>query len=158
MTKSSRLVVKPGRTIKNTSYTVNMATISPRADLSAKINSRTKNFPELTGTYGFWPSFDAFKDLWNAIWQISGGNMDVVASLQQTDKLGAIEKEVECAVNNPTIGYPYAVFYDSVNNNSVRFNLYENESQSFTDSTGTVYTITRQNDSDYKEFLLEVAN
>ena len=145
--KSTHLVIEPGKSLGNTSYDVELDTVS--TSIKTKLTSTTTKL-EVTGTYGFFPSFGIASNITSAVWNILtsfGGRMDVVAGLG----------DVTISVNNPTFGYPYTVFVNNKTGYSERHNYYANESHTYTDfQTGVKYLVTRHEDSDNKEFTVWV--
>ena len=152
--KPSRMVLKPGKNIGNDEYDLILSTVD--TSVETKLNKTTKEI-DITGTYGFWPTIPGpvfvIKALWDLLMSF-GGRMDVVVTNRAND--------IAISINNPTIGYPYAVFVEWSTNRSERHDYYVNESFEHTDSHGRVYTITRHEDSEgdvaYKEWTVMVNN
>lgn len=156
--KDSRLVVRNGQGIidGNKFYSIRMATFDPETKTSNVIDKDTNvtNFPELTGCVGVDPSTDWISDIVQGI--DSWVEMDVYARCQQvTDRGDNIGEAVLVSVFNPTIGCPYCIiqtsggFYYSQS-------LYEGHSISLMMTDGRTMTVTRDSDSDVKEWKVDV--
>ena len=153
--KPTHMVLRPGKHIGNDEYDVILNTVD--TSVETKMDKTTKTL-EITGTYGFWPTIPGPTFVITALWDLLmsfGGRMDVVATNRTND--------VAISINNPTVGYPYAVFAESSTNRSERHNYYADELFQHTDSKGRVYTIIRHEDSEtdgysYKEWTVMVNN
>ena len=149
MINPTTLTVKPGKEIGPQSFTLTLKT--PDAATTLLLNKNTVS-ANITGTYGWWPSFSGIGNLIAIAWQTLvsvSGRMDVAA---------AFSDKIAMSANNPTFGYPYTVFVDAdQGNNAERYNFYVHESHDFVDSKGRTFRVTRQNDSNVgKEFTVEV--
>ena len=147
MIEPTHLVVKPGHRIELESFNLTLSTNAISSNIT--LNKYIK-FVEITGTYGWWPSFSGIGNLINIAWQALvsvGGRMDVVAAF--TDKIAI-------SVNNPTFGYPYTVFVDADKGGAERYNYYVGESHNYVDSKGRTFNCARNYDSIRgKEFTIE---
>lgn len=163
--KDSRLVVKKtGDKLPdgglNPHVKVNMLTFSPAGTLERDLINKG-DYAELTGSYGLnpWDIFNPFKENQNIAWIMmyqQGLIKDVTAELIHP-QFGSFL----VTVNNPQVGKPYAVFYNSpieavipsplVGN---RIDLSEGDSSTWVSENGWSIQITRHGDSDNKEFEL----
>ena len=137
---------------------VNMLTFSPYTTVEASL-SHSGESVQLTGTYGLSPFdiFNPFKENTNIVWIMmyqQGLIKDVTAELIHPD-LGSIA----VTVNNPQVGKPYAVFYDNPVEMIIpsplvgsRIDLSEGDSASWTSKNGWTFQITRNGDTNNKEF------
>ena len=147
MIKSTHVMVKPGSVIGLQSFVLTLGTSDGMA--TYKLDKNSKYF-EATGTFGWFPNpfgswgTEAMKALWALITSF-GGQMDVVA---------AFDGKIMVSCNNPTFGYPYTVFVE--NGDARRHNYYEGEQHVYYDSKGRLFKCTRNVDSEYKEFVIEV--
>ena len=143
----THLTIKPGKNIGLESFELTMETLDESS--KSTFNKNTESV-DMTGTYGFWPSWDPVIFIADAVWQTLvsfGGRMDVIAAF--TDK-------IVISVNNPTFGYPYTVFVDGDSGQGgERYDYYVGESHTYVDSKGRSFTCTRNEDSDNKEFTIE---
>ena len=161
--KSTHLTIKrvsdiPDGGLKK-SITVNMLTFQPNQTLTKNLKSNESI--DMVGTYGLnpWNIFNPFGQNTNIMWLMmynQGLLKDVNAEI--VNQRGSFM----VAVNNPTIGLPYVIFYNSVTEAAVlpisgkRFNLSEGESITWLSDDGVRVSVTRNNDSDYKEFLITI--
>jgi hypothetical protein len=156
--KDSRLVVRNGQGIidGNKFYSVRMATPDPESKTSAVIDKDTNvtNFPELTGCDDVSISLDWIQDIIQGI--DSWFSMDVYSRCQQvTDRGDNIGEAILVSVFNPTVGCPYCIiqtsggFYWSQS-------LYEGHSVGVLLEDGRCFTVTRENDSDVKEWRVDI--
>lgn len=163
--KDSRLViVKTGDRLPdggiNPTVKVNMLTFSPSATVEKEFHNKGDN-AELTGTYGLnpWDIFNPFKENQNLVWLLmynQGLIKDVTAELIHPH-FGSFA----VTVNNPQVGKPYAVFYDSPVEMVIpsplvgtRIYLDEGGSSTWTSEKGWTVEIKRHGDTDNKEFEL----
>jgi hypothetical protein len=149
-----------GGLIRN--YTVNMLTFQPYATKTSVL-SRKGDSVDLTGTYGLnpWDIFNPFKQNQNIAWLLmyqQGLIKDVTAEIIHPDK-----GSVMVTVNNPQVGPPYAVFYNSPLEAAIpsplagtRFNLSEGDSAEWVSESGIKLKVQRKGDSDNKEFLVTI--
>ena len=140
--------------------TVNMLTLQPATTKTAVL-SNAGDKVDLTGTYGLspWDIFNPFKQNTNIIWLMmyqQGLLKDVTAEIIHP-RLGSFA----VTVNNPQVGTPYAVFYNSPIEMVIpsmfvgkRFDLSEGKSATWTSEGGIVVEVKRLNDSDCKEFVV----
>lgn len=148
--KSTHVVVQPGTHIGLESFALALATTD--GTISYKLDKDSKCF-EATGTYGWFPDpfgdwgSEAMKALWALLSAFGGGQMDVVA---------ALDDKIMVSFNNPTFGYPYTVFVED--GDSRQHNYYADEQHIYYDSKGRLYKCTRHEDSGNKEFTLEVCS
>jgi hypothetical protein len=143
--------------------TLNMLTISPYEERQVTLKGGESN--SMSGTYGLSPFeiFNPFKETSNLAWLMmyqQGILKDVSAEIDHPK-----HDPVLVTVNNPQVGYPYVVFYDNPIEVVIpspivgdRFNLDEGETVNWTSSTGLKITVTRDSDSDCKEFKIHVKN
>ena len=151
MINPTHLRVQPGQNIEQQSFNLTLKT--PDASTTLLLTKSTIA-AEITGTYGWWPSFSGIGNLiaiaWQSLVSVSG-RMDVVAAFSDTIALSA---------NNPTFGYPYTVFVDASTYRPIeakRYNYYVGESHDYVDAKGRTFRVTRHNDSNVgKEFTVEV--
>ena len=147
----THMVLKPGEKIGYDVYDIILRTVDTSQE--TKMDRHTNQL-EITGTYGFWPDIPGPGFIIKALWELIasfGGRMDVVATNRTND--------VAISINNPTIGYPYAVFVEWSTGRRERHNYYADESFAHTDSNGRVYAITRHEDSEQcKEWTVMVNN
>jgi len=137
-----------------------MLTFSPYNTIE-KVLENCGDTAELTGTYGLnpWDIFNPFKQNTNIVWLMmyqQGLIKDVTAEL-----IHPRQGSMVVTVNNPQIGQPYAVFYNSpieavIPSPLVGTKIYlnEGETRSWTNENGWTVGITRNNDTDNKEFIL----
>lgn len=149
MINPTHLRVQPGQNIGQQSFNLTLKT--PDASTTLVLTKSTIA-AEITGTYGWWPSFSGIGNLISIAWQALvsvSGRMDVAAAF--TDKIAI-------SANNPTFGYPYTVFVDADKSKSAeRYNYYVGESHDYVDSKGRTFRCTRHYDSNVgKEFTIEV--
>lgn len=164
--KDSRLTITKQPTMPDGGYgvasvNVNMLTISPYEE--KVVTLKDDQSITMSGTYGLSPFdiFNPFKTNSNIAWLLmyqQGLLKDVSAEVQR-----AGSDPILVTVNNPQVGYPYAVIYDNpvfavipYNFAGTRFNLDEGETVNWTSSTGISLTIRRDNDTDCKEFKIHV--
>lgn len=155
--KDSRLVIRNGPDWDdNKFYSIRMATPDPETKTSNVIDKNTNvtNFPELTGCDDVTISTDWIQDIIQGI--DSWVDMDVYSRCQQVDSRGEnIGEAFLVSVFNPTIGCPYCIiqtsdgFYWSQS-------LYEGHSVGVILKDGRCMTVTRDNDSDVKEWKVDV--
>lgn len=163
--KDSHLVIrKTGDNLPDggltTSVQVNMLTFSPYATVETKL-SHASDSAELTGTYGLnpWDIFNPFKENTNLVWIMmyqQGLIKDVTAEL-----IHPRHGSILVTVNNPQVGQPYAVFYNSPIEAVIpsplvgsRINLGEGDSSSWTSENGWTLQVARNGDTDNKEFIV----
>ena len=161
--KDSHLVIKKlGDSLPDSGYQVsvkvNMLTFSPYTTLEKSV-SQSGDIVELAGTYGLnpWDIFNPFKENTNLVWLMmyqQGLIKDVVAELIHP-QFGSIL----VTVNNPQVGQPYAVFYDSPIEAAIpsplagfKISLEEGGSNSWISETGWILQVTRNTDTSNKEF------
>jgi hypothetical protein len=156
--KDSRLVIRNGQDIidNNLFYSIHMATPNPQTKSSFVIDKDTNvtNFPELTGNNDVDISLDWIQDIVNGI--TSWVSMDVYSRCQQvTDRGDNLGDAILVSVYNPTIGCPYCIiqtsggFYWSQS-------LDENKSIGVLMGDGRCFTVTRDGDSDVKEWKVDI--
>ena len=156
--KDSRLVIRNGQGIidDNKFYSVHLATPNPQTNTASVIDKDTNvtNFPELTGNNDADISLDWIQDIINGI--DSWTSMDVYSRCQQvTDRGDNINDAILVSVYNPTIGCPYCIiqtsggFYWSQS-------LNEGHSVGVLLKDGRCFTVTRDNDSDVKEWKVDI--
>ena len=145
LVKSTHVVVLPGGQIGEKSFDLTLTTSVGSAIY--KLDKSSLCF-EATGTYGWFPNpFGGWSEALKALWALIksfGGEMDVVADL---------DDNILVSFNNPTFGYPYTVFADGVY--ARRYNYYADEQHVY-QYGGKLFKCTRHEDSDNKEFTLEV--
>lgn len=160
--KDTRMVIRTGdKLIKGDKlYEVRMATIDPESKNTYHIDETTtaKDFPDMTGSYGIHISEDIIEDFMSIFDNFFGSEMDVSSQCQQItkDKGNYVGCSIGVAVNNPTIGYPYAIVIDGATGQSQRNNFYADEVHDFVLSDGRVVRVTRLQDSDVKEFRVDL--
>ena len=144
----------------HTSVKVNMLTFSPYSTLEKSL-SQKGDISELTGTYGLnpWDIFNPFKENTNLVWLMmyqQGLIKDVVAELIHP-QFGSIL----VTVNNPQIGQPYAIFYNSPIEAAIpspligsKISLGEGDSETWTSDAGWMFQVTRNSDTSNKEFIV----
>lgn len=163
--KDSRLTIKRklpdlpdgglSRTIK-----VNMLTFSPYQELTKDLKEN-RDSAELTGTYGLnpWDIFNPFKQNQNIVWIMmyqQGLMKDVTAEI-----IHPRQGSFVVTVNNPQIGKPYAVFYNSpieavIPSPLAGKTIYLDENQSaYWESEGGIKVYVGRNpDTSNKEFVV----
>ena len=163
--KDSRLVItKLGDVMPDGGHSakveVNMLTFNPYKTLEQTLTHKGDS-AELTGSYGLnpWDIFNPFKERTNLAWLLmynQGLMKDVTAEL-----IHPYYGSVMVTVNNPQVGQPYAVFYNSpmevvIPSPLVGTKLYldENDIKSWTSEKGWKITVHRANDTDNKEFSI----
>ena len=162
--KDTRMVIRNGNSLiqQNKTYQIKIATIDPENKNTSYIdkNSTIRDFPDMTGSYGIHINTDPIDDFMSIFDSLFGSEMDVSSEAQQVDSKGNyLGSSIGIAVNNPTVGYPYAIVIDGSNNNTTQSNnFYENEVHDFVLSDGRVVRVTRLEDSDVKEFRVDVDN
>ncbi len=141
---------------------VNMLTFSPYTTLEKSL-VHNGDSAELTGTYGLnpWDIFNPFKQNTNFVWIMmyqQGLIKDVTAEL-----IHSAFGSVMVTVNNPQVGQPYAVFYNSPIEAAIpsplagsRINLGEGDHASWTSKNGWTIQVRRNGDTDNKEFLVTI--
>lgn len=139
---------------------VNMLTFSPYQTREVTL-ATDKDSVGLTGTYGLNPLdiFNPFKTNTNIVWLMmyqQGLIKDVTAELIHKD-YGSIA----VTVNNPQVGKPYAVFYNSPMEAAIpsplagtRIYLDEGDSAEWTSKNGWKISVVRNKDTDNKEFVV----
>lgn len=161
--KDTRMVIRTGNKLINQSklYEVRMATIDPENKNTYHLdkNSTARDYPDMTGSYGIHISEDIIDDFMNIFNNLFGQEMDVSSQCQWIDERGdSIGSSIGIAVNNPTVGYPYAIVIDGKTGLSYRNNFYADEVHQFPLDDGRIITVTRLEDSDVKEFRVELDN
>lgn len=166
--KDSRLVIKcptashlpDGRLVRPVE--VNMLTFSPYQTTEVKLKT-IRDSVSLTGTYGLnpWDIFNPFKRNMNLVWVMmyqQGLIKDVTAELIHPDY-----GSVMVTVNNPQIGTPYAVFYNSPIEAVIpsplvgtKISLDENRGSSWTSDKGWTIEVYRDSDTSNKEFKITI--
>lgn len=164
--KDSRLTIIKQATMPDGGYghdsaDVNMLTFSPYAEKSATLKGHDR--VDMRGSYGLSPFeiFNPFKTNSNIAWTMlyqQGLLKDVNAEINIPGK-----DPILVTVNNPQVGYPYAIIYDNpvaavlpYGFGGTRFNLDEGEIQYWNSDKGISLTIVRNLDSDCKEFVVYV--
>ncbi len=142
-------------------FTVNMLTFSP-ADTRTAVLSKLNDQVQLSGTYGLnpWDIFNPFKTNTNIVWLMmyqQGLIKDVTAEIV----LPRQGSSFAVTVNNPQVGTPYAVFYNSPLELAVpsplvghRVDLNEKGKAFWMSEKGIQVEVQRLQDSDCKEFLV----
>lgn len=159
--KSSKLTVKLHHNTSSTStITTNILAFQP-AQQETYVLKNDSDSCQMVGTYGLspWDLFNPFKQNSNLVWLImyqQGLIKDVTAEIIHPT-LG----NFVITVNNPMIGIPYAILYNNAVSVAIpmagcRFNLDENQSYGWSSDKGLNISIARNQDSDYKEFVLTV--
>jgi len=164
--KDSRLTIVKQPTMPDGGYghssaEINMLTISPYEERTVTLKGNERI--TMSGTYGLSPFdiFNPFKENSNLAWLMmyqQGVLKDVSAEI----KIPGADP-IMVTVNNPQVGYPYAVIYDNPIEAALpspfvgtRFNLDEGEIQYWNSDKGISLTIVRNSDSDCKEFVVYV--
>jgi hypothetical protein len=164
--KDSRLTITKNPTMPDGGYghssvDVNMLTINPYEEKSVTLKDNQSI--TMNGSYGLSPFeiFNPFKTNSNIAWLMmyqKGLLKDVSAEINKSG-----HDPILVTVNNPQVGYPYAIIYDNpiaavlpYGVGGTRFNLDEGESAIWTSAKGLSLTITRVNDTDCKEFKIRV--
>jgi hypothetical protein len=139
---------------------VNMLTFTPYSTLEKSL-VHNGDSAELTGTYGLnpWDVFNPFKENTNIVWLMmyqQGLIKDVAAELIHPQ-----HGSILVTVNNPQVGKPYAVFYNSpieaaIPSPLVGSKIYLNEGDSafWTSENGWALQVRRNDDTYNKEFLV----
>ena len=146
----------------NHSVKVNMLTFSPAAT-TEKTLTNAGDSSELIGSYGLnpWDIFNPFKENQNIAWLMmynQGLIKDVTAELIHS-QFGSFL----VTVNNPQVGKPYIVFFNSpieavIPSPLVGEKIYldEGDNKTWTSKKGWTVSFGRRGDSDNKEFYLDI--
>jgi hypothetical protein len=158
--KDSRIVVRNGQGLINGNkiYSVSMASPDPETKTYNVITKDTNvtNFPELSGCDDVTISTDFISDIIAGI--DNWFEMDVYSRCQQVDDRGEpIGEAILVSVFNPTIGCPYA-YIQTTGGFFYQATLYENHSVDLMMGDGRTMRITRDSDSDCKEWKVDVDN
>lgn len=156
--KDSRILVQNGQTLIDNSkfYNIKMATPNPQTRIDTVIDKTTNvtDFPVLSGNNSGDISSDPFADILSAIDTIF--SMDVYARCQQVDDRGTnINEGILVSVYNPTIGCPYCVVQTTSGFLYIK-SLNENSGLDVMLADGRIMTVYRGNDSDVKEWKVNV--
>lgn len=156
--KDSRLVVRNGQSLidGNKFYSIHMASPDPEAKTASVIDKNTDvtTYPELSGCDDVTISLDWLQDIIQGF--DSWFEMDVYARCQQVDDRGEnIGEAILVSVFNPTVGCPYAYIQTS-GGFFYQATLIENKSVDLMMGDGRTMRITRDSDSDVKEWKVDV--
>lgn len=161
--KDTRMVVRTGSKLVSDKklYEARMATIDPENKQTYYLdeNSTVQNYPDMTGSYGIHINTDPIDDFMSIFDSFFGQEMDVASQAQMVNSRGDyIGVQIGISVNNPTIGYPYAEVVDGATKLKYTHNFYADESYDFVLSDGRVVRVTRLEDTDVKEFRIDLDN
>jgi hypothetical protein len=153
--KDTHVVVKAGPHME-AGHVVKMSTVITGNELDVwNITKKTRNWPEKIGTYSA-IDLDSIIDpeavIFWLVFNQQMGSVDVAGMIE----CDGVKPLIYFGVNNPMVGMPYCTIWSADGAIQYKHTLDQGQSFTFSDHSGHNVFVQRNNDSDYKEWVITI--